>query len=203
MERPIFSLDVETSGPLPGKHSLVSIGVHEILSGKGFYAELKPEPGEIFEDGPMSVVGGKLICLTESERAQFESGAGWGIAKRALNENGETRKEALSRLREWMGTVVNVSEFDSYEVMAGPSSFDASFILASAGLAGMPDVPCKFSWLCLSSVKRAVKTVLPTWQPKTVSHGDVLAAMCDEGFAKRIAAFANGKHNSYYDAVSQ
>ncbi|MFZ3232353.1 MAG: hypothetical protein WA194_02270 [Patescibacteria group bacterium] len=49
MERPIFSLDVETSGPQPGKHSLVSIGVHEILSGKGFYAELKPEPGESFE----------------------------------------------------------------------------------------------------------------------------------------------------------
>lgn len=49
MERPIFSLDVETSGPLPGKHALVSIGVHEILSGKGFYAELKPETGDAFE----------------------------------------------------------------------------------------------------------------------------------------------------------
>lgn len=66
----------------------------------------------------MSAIGGKLLCLSESERAEFESGGGWGIAVRALRAKGESRRLALERLKVWMDSVVDVSDFDSYEVMA-------------------------------------------------------------------------------------
>ncbi len=64
-------------------------------------------------------------------------------------------------------------------------------------------MPCKFSWLCLSSVKRAVKTVLPAWNPKEITKSDVAAAMCGDHFSKSIQTLSIGKHNSYYDAVHQ
>lgn len=64
-------------------------------------------------------------------------------------------------------------------------------------------MPCKFSWLCLSSVKRAVKTILPEWNPQEITKSDVAAAMCGENFAKSIGTLSIGKHNSYYDAVHQ
>ena len=67
----------------------------------------------------------------------------------------------------------------------------------------MSDVPCKFSWLCLSSVKRAVKTLVTDWKPAIADEAEIREAMCREGFAVEIAAMRDAKHNAYFDAVAQ
>lgn len=202
MDKPVFSLDVESSGPLPGKHSLLSIGVHETVSGKGFYAELKPEKGEKFVRESVHAVALELLCLTSEERYRFALSEDVEIIRKALQERGEDRPSALKRLKSWMDSIADTDDFESYSVVAGPTSFDAGFVFAAAGLSDA-ERPCKFSWECLSSVRRAVRSIMPEWQPHHPEVRQVVSNLSDDAFSKSIVRLGIGKHNSYFDAVAQ
>ena len=57
-----FSVDIETAGPIPGHHAMLSIGAVVVEPSEGtwtlgssFYAELKPSHSAVVpEDGPKS-----------------------------------------------------------------------------------------------------------------------------------------------------
>lgn len=66
----------------------------------------------------MEVISDKLLCLDSKERFALDSGGGWKIAVDALSKKGENRKDALLRLRKWMGETVDVDDYESYDVMA-------------------------------------------------------------------------------------
>lgn len=76
-----FSVDVETSGPVPGRYSLLSIGACRIDDPTVcFYAELRPE----------------------SPGADPDALAVSGLSMDRLAAEGETASEALHRFAEWV-----------------------------------------------------------------------------------------------------
>lgn len=66
----------------------------------------------------METISDKLLCLDTKERFALAGGGGWKIAVEALSKNGESRQDALMRLRRWMGETVDVEDYESYDVMA-------------------------------------------------------------------------------------
>ncbi len=58
-----ISVDVETSGPIPGKYSMLSLGACEVgHSERSFYVELRPT-SQRYEPQAMQVVGRSLADL--------------------------------------------------------------------------------------------------------------------------------------------
>ncbi|MFZ3232352.1 MAG: hypothetical protein WA194_02265 [Patescibacteria group bacterium] len=66
----------------------------------------------------METISDKLLCLDSKERFALANGGGWKIAVDALMKKGESRKDALLRLKKWMGESVDVENYESYDVMA-------------------------------------------------------------------------------------
>lgn len=66
----------------------------------------------------METISDKLLCLNSKERFALDAGGGWKIAVDALSIKGENRKDALLRLKRWMGETVDVENYDGYDVMA-------------------------------------------------------------------------------------
>ena len=75
------SVDVETSGPIPGEYSLLSIGACSVLQPRSsFYVELKPINDHVTEEA---------ISIHR-------------LSMERLAEGGEEPGEAISRFADWL-----------------------------------------------------------------------------------------------------
>src|SRR5262245_2790666 len=99
-----ISVDVETSGPIPGDYSMLSLGACVVGTGEnGFYSELKPINDNAVPDA-LKVSGFNLAALARS---------------------GETPKDAMSKLRDWVKAVSG----EATPVFVGfNAGFDWSFV---------------------------------------------------------------------------
>lgn len=66
----------------------------------------------------METISDKLLCLDAKERFALDAGGGWKIAVDALARDGESRKDAMYRLRKWMSEFADLDDYESYDVMA-------------------------------------------------------------------------------------
>jgi DNA polymerase III epsilon subunit-like protein len=98
MKETWISIDVETSGAVPGLYDLVSIGASVIGSGGGFYAELKPHGG-----------------LVDPEATAVH-----GLTAEYLQTNGHDPKIVMTQFLEWIKVVAG----DTRPVFASWGSFD-------------------------------------------------------------------------------
>jgi DNA polymerase III epsilon subunit-like protein len=100
----LISIDVETSGPIPGDYSMLSLGACVVGAGDdGFYAEFRPISDNAVPDA-LKVSGFDLAALAAS---------------------GERPEAALARLRDWVKTV----GADATPVFVGfNAGFDWSFV---------------------------------------------------------------------------
>jgi len=99
-----ISVDIETSGPIPGKYSMLSLGACEVgRADRRFYAELRPT-SERFVPNAMKVVGRSL-----AEFAQM----------------GQEPGEAMRAFRDW---VAETSEGRVPIFVAFNAAFDWSFV---------------------------------------------------------------------------
>ncbi len=102
MKETWFSIDVETSGSVPGLYDLVSIGacvVGDLKGGPKFYEEIVPHGG-MWDD---------------------EAGAVHGLTREHLREYGVDPKIAIVSFNEW---VVGVAGKDGRPVFGSWSTFD-------------------------------------------------------------------------------
>jgi DNA polymerase III epsilon subunit-like protein len=99
-----ISVDVETSGPIPGDYSMLSLGAC-VVGGKdeGFYVEIKP--------------------LNDNAVPAALKVSGFDLTK--LAKSGEAPKEALAKLRDWVKTVSGAATPVFVGFNAG---FDWSFV---------------------------------------------------------------------------
>jgi ribonuclease T len=99
-----ISVDVETSGPIPGDYSMLSLGAC-IVGGKddGFYVEIKPLNDNAVPDA-MKVTGFDLAKLAKT---------------------GERPEDAMSKLRDWLKEVGDSTKPVFVGFNAG---FDWSFV---------------------------------------------------------------------------
>jgi ribonuclease T len=98
------SVDVETSGPIPGDYSMLSLGACVVGRGDdGFYAELKPLNGNAVPDA-LKVTGFDLA---------------------ELGRTGERPEDAMGKLRDW---VAGVSAGASPVFVGFNAGFDWSFV---------------------------------------------------------------------------
>ena len=101
----LISLDIETSGPIPGEYSLLSIGACEVYN-----------PENSFE------------CLLKPINSNFDSKAleVTGLSLENLLEIGLEPREALVQLNDWLSTT---NDTKSSPIFVGfNASFDWSFI---------------------------------------------------------------------------
>ena len=102
------SVDVEASGPSPGRYSLLAIGACLVVDpGYGFYVELKPMPGAL---------------------ARPEALAVSGLALEELAERGLSPEEAMARFEAWLQQVVPPSERMRPVFVAFNAPFDWMFV---------------------------------------------------------------------------
>jgi len=99
-----ISLDVEASGPVPGKYSMLSVGACLVEDpNKEFYCEMKPISSEYVEE-----------ALKIS-----------GFSLEKLASEGEIPARAMEKLSEW---VISVSEGREPVLVGFNASFDWSFV---------------------------------------------------------------------------
>jgi DNA polymerase III epsilon subunit-like protein len=100
-----ISVDVETSGPSPSKHSLLAIGACTIADPRQtFYIELKP------------------VSLTADPQAQ----AIHGLSLAALSETGTEPETAMERLAAWLDQVTPAGSRPVFVAFNAP--FDWMFV---------------------------------------------------------------------------
>lgn len=99
-----ISVDVESSGPIPGDYSMLALGACVVGSNdKGFYAEFKPLNDNAVPDA-MKVTGFDLVKLAET---------------------GDRPEDAMKKLADWVKEVVG----DGRPVFVGfNAGFDWSFV---------------------------------------------------------------------------
>lgn len=99
-----ISVDVESSGPIPGEYSMLSLGAC-VVGGKdeGFYVEIKP--------------------LNDKAVPDALKVSGFDMAK--LAKSGEAPEDALSKLRDWVKKVAGAAKPVFVGFNAG---FDWSFV---------------------------------------------------------------------------
>jgi DNA polymerase III epsilon subunit-like protein len=98
-----ISVDVETSGPIPGDYSMLSLGACVVGANGDFYAEFKP--------------------ITEKSLPEAVKVSGLDLDR--LAASGERPEEALARLRDWVKQVC----VDAKPVFVGfNAGFDWSFV---------------------------------------------------------------------------
>ncbi len=128
MEKKYISDDVESSGPTPGKYSMLSLGacvVGEISN--NFYRELKPlNKNYIPETIRICSVG--FRCLDKYRHMEeFNPNSPHFNPERVLEkltEHGEEPAKVMSDFNDWI--VENTKEFDPIET-AAPIKFDGMF----------------------------------------------------------------------------
>jgi DNA polymerase III epsilon subunit-like protein len=99
-----ISIDVETSGPIPGDYSMLSLGACVVGgAGGGFYVEIKP-------------INGNAVPAALKV-------SGFDLAK--LAASGERPEDALARLRDWVKAVSGPAKPVFVGFNAG---FDWSFV---------------------------------------------------------------------------
>ena len=100
----LVSVDVETSGPIPGKYSLLAIGACAVDGDDAFSCEIKPL-NDNADPKAMEVIG---------------------LSLDALKDGGLTPSQAMERFSEWLYSLR--SEAESFVFVGLNAPFDWSFI---------------------------------------------------------------------------
>lgn len=104
MSEVYISVDVETSGPIPGTYSMLALGACEVgRMDRRFYVELRPT-GELFVPDAMKVVGRSLADFAES---------------------GNEPVTAMAEFKDW---ILQVSEGRDPVFVGFNATFDWSFV---------------------------------------------------------------------------
>lgn len=126
-EKKYVSVDIESSGPTPGKYSCLSIGACIVGDiDKQFYAELKPiSDNYIYEAMKVGCLG--LKCLENISDEIYNPKSNLFEPKKVLEllkEKGEDPKIAMRKFANWIKE--NTKGFKAVEV-AAPVKFDGMF----------------------------------------------------------------------------
>lgn len=128
MDKKYISVDVETTGPTPGKYSMLSLGACIVGdTSRKFYRELKPLNGNyILEAMKVGCLG--LFCIKSFEHnveynPKSEEFNPRKVLKR-LFQVGQTPEEAMSDFADWINQ--NTNGFEPIEA-AAPIKFDGMF----------------------------------------------------------------------------
>ncbi|HLC45984.1 MAG TPA: 3'-5' exonuclease [archaeon] len=103
MKNTYIAIDIEASGIVPGKHSILSIGACVPFTREEFYVELKPATRE-FDAQAMKVNGLSLV---------------------ELEENGKTPRQAMLEFEAW---IRKASKGSKPVFVAFPATFDWVFL---------------------------------------------------------------------------
>lgn len=129
MKRKYVSIDIEASGPSPGKYSMLSIGACIVgESHKRFYRELKPlNYNYMTEAMKIGCLG--LLCLKSLEHnAEYNPQSAEFNPRKALKrlfEAGQAPEEAMAEFAGWIND--NTKGYEPIETEA-PVKFDGMFV---------------------------------------------------------------------------
>lgn len=127
MERCYVVVDVEASGPTPGKYSLLSLGACTVERQKSFYRELKPISRNYVLDA-MKVACRGLRCLDECKEPEYNPSSEAFRPDLVLNVLYGAGQEPAKAMLDFAGWVRDVSSGYRPELVAAPVLFDGMFV---------------------------------------------------------------------------
>jgi ribonuclease T len=157
MKKLYFSVDVETSGPVPGKYSMLSVGACIIgdLS-KTFYREIKPL-NNTYRLESMQIGSLGLHCLNDLKHLDIYNAKSPKFNPRkvldVLSEKGDTPEKVMEDFAEW---IVSHSKGCIPIEVAAPIKFDGAFTAYYFNLFYKRNNPFGFSGLDINSLYKGV-----------------------------------------------
>lgn len=127
MEKKYISVDVETSGPTPGKYSMLSLGACIVGdTSVQFYRELKPLNHNYILEAMKVGCLGLYCCKCQSNPEYYPKFESFNPEKvlKLLSEIGEEPSKAMSDFSDWVNQ--NTNGFEPVEA-AAPIKFDGMF----------------------------------------------------------------------------
>lgn len=173
-----FSVDVESSGPAPGIHNLLSIGVTHVRRHGGryvlfddFYLEVKP----VF---PKFEAAAMRICGLDAERLRLE---------------GTEPEEAMGRLSEWVrAQQKNIKDRPVFVAQNAP--FDWMFI---AWYFAYAEVPNPFGHSALDMKPLSMGKLGLSWVETSLKN---IASKLDDVAERDTANLHHAGHDARYQA---
>lgn len=128
MDKKYISVDVETSGPTPGKYSMLSIGACVIAEEKRFYCELKPISRNYLLEA-MRISSKGLHCLKEYNSPEYDPAQETAFnPKLVLNVLQGAGTEPAKVMKDFNDWIADSTAGFQPTLVANPVLFDGMFI---------------------------------------------------------------------------